>query len=83
MNREIVSVKTEVVIEKYYVLRGINVNKNGVKTVIEEKEIELDPFTSDATEEIAQMLVDNPEVTFCSVVENYRLLPSDLPFVEV
>ena len=81
MNKRTVKVKTEVDIEKYYVLRGINVNKNGVKTVIEEKEIELDPFTNDATEEIAQMLVDNPEVTFCSVVENYRLSPSDLPFV--
>lgn len=81
MNRESVTVKTEVVLEKYYVLRGINVNINGVKTVIKEKEIELDPFTNDATEEIAQMLVDNPEVTFCSVVENYRLLPTDLPFV--
>ena len=81
MNRGSVTVKTEVVLEKYYVLRGINVNKNGVKTVIEEKEIELDPFFNDAKEEIAQMLVDNPEVTFCSVVENYRLLPSELPFV--
>lgn len=81
MNRKSVTVKTKVDLETYYVLRGINVNKNGVKTVIEEKEIELDPFTNDAAEEIAQMLVNNPEVTFCSVVENYRLSPSDLPFV--
>lgn len=76
-------VKKRVEVEKYYVLRGIHVNKNGVKSVIAEKEIDetsLNPFTTDATEEVAQMLIDNPDVTFCSIVENYRLVPTDLPF---
>ena len=76
-------VKKRVEVEKYYVLRGIHVDKNGVKSVIAEKEIDetrFDPFTTDATEEVAQMLVDNPDVTFCSIVENYRLVPTELPF---
>ena len=76
-------VKKRVEVEKYYVLRGIHVDKNGVKSVIAEKEIgetSLNPFTTDATEEVAQMLIDNPDVTFCSIVENYRLAPTDLPF---
>ena len=62
-------VKKRVEVEKYYVLRGIHVDKNGVKSVIAEKEIDetcFDPFTTDAT--------------FCSIVENYRLVPTDLPF---
>lgn len=76
-------VKKRVEVEKYYVLRGIHVDKNGVKSVIAEKEIDetsLNPFATDATEEVAQMLIDNPDVTFCSIVENYRLVPTELPF---
>ena len=78
MSTSSVVVKKRVMLEKYYVLRGIHVNKNGVKTVVAEKEIEMDPFGG-FEEEIAQMLVDNPEVTFCSVIENYRM-PEELPF---
>ena len=81
-----VMVQKRIALEKYYVIRGIHVGKNGVKTVIEEKEVNIDPyspFSSDGTEEIAQMLIDNPEITFCTIAENYRL-PADateeLPF---
>ena len=74
-----VTVEKKVSVEKYYVLRGINVGKNGVKTVIEEREIEVNPFYS-FEKEAAQMLVDNPDVTFCSIAENYRLSPADIPF---
>lgn len=79
MNTVSVTVEKKVSVEKYYVLRGINVAKNGVKTVIEEREIEVNPFYS-FEKEVAQMLVDNPDVTFCSIVENYRLSPADIPF---
>ena len=80
MNRVSVTVEKKVSVEKYYVLRGINVGKNGVKTVIEEREIEVNPFYS-FEKEVAQMLVDNPDVTFCTIAENYRLTPTDIPFM--
>lgn len=70
-----VEVKKTTTLNEYYLLRGIK-DALGKKVVVKEKEFEDYP----TKEQIAQFLVDNPDVDFVSVSWNYSLWERFLPF---
>jgi hypothetical protein len=68
--RQTVKEEKDVVLRKYYVIRGILEDSHGRKTCVKEE-----IFSSKPTKnEIAQFLIDNKGCTFCSVQENYRII---------
>lgn len=67
-----VKVETSKRVEDYLLIRGIQVNQYGRKEVVAEKEIKECNCTMQ--ELSAQFLSEHPEVTFCSVEHNFRLV---------
>lgn len=61
--------KVEIEIDEYWVIRGIKDNGNK-KEVVAELALNIEPNTL----AIAQFLIDNPKVDFCSVLHNYALI---------
>ncbi len=70
-----IKMKKKMILEDYWLLRGIYTGYNNSKSVVKEQEFSQPP----GIEEIANFIAENKDVDFCSVEHNYRLC-EPLPF---